>query len=66
MALAFVIAGMAVGGVAAVLALASGAGFLAALLVYVGGGMAGMAGAVTLALRPSERERFVAVLSQAE
>lgn len=54
MALAFVILGIVVGGVAATLALATGAGLVAAFLAYAGGGMAGMAGGVLLALLPRQ------------
>ncbi len=64
MALAFVILGITVGSIAAVLAFATGAGLLVAFLAYAGGGMVGLTGGVLFALRP--REGFVTRLPQTE
>jgi hypothetical protein len=64
MALAFVMFGIVVGTVAAGLALVTGAGIAAALLSYAGGGIAGLAGGVLLALYP--RHGLLAALPRTE
>ena len=64
MALGFVILGIVAGVAAAVLALATGAGIMAAFLAYAGGGMVGLAGSVVFALRP--RESLMTALPQTE
>jgi hypothetical protein len=64
MALAFVMLGIVAGALAAVLALATGAGLMVAFLAYAGGGMVGLAGSVFFALRP--REGLMNALPQTE
>ena len=54
MALGFMILGIIVGTVAAVMAFATGAGSPTAFLCYVGGGMAGLAGGVLVAFLPRQ------------
>ena len=64
MAPGFVMLGIVAGAVAAVLALATGAGLMAAFLAYAGGGMVGLAGSVLFALHP--REALMTALPRTE